>query len=101
VVIWRRNRAPLGPDTTVVTSHRVLAGARIVLVAHMYSGDWQFMDDSDKTEDDLVAVHYADIVGLDEAVAAVSDLPRGYVAFRPEGGEWLSRQFWSDNRILD
>jgi hypothetical protein len=85
----------------VVTSQRVLAGMPIVLVAHMYSGDWQFMDDSDKTEDDLVAVHYADILGLDEAVAAVSDLPRGYVASRPEGGEWLSRQFWSDHRIQE
>ena len=59
------------------------------------------MDSADKDDGDLVAVHYADILELDQTVSEVSDLPRGFMAWRTLGGEWRSRQFWSDDRILE
>lgn len=97
-----RRYQPLGPETVVVTSHQVLDGeAPILFAAHMYSGNWQFMDVSDKTDDDLVAIHYSDIVQLDQSVSEISDLGRGYMAWREPGGEWRSRRFWSDDRIME
>lgn len=82
------------PNVAAITNAAVLSGAPILLVVH-YSDDdsWAFLDGGpfDVSEGRLVGMGEA--LCLDSSLAAISDLPPGWVARRSyRGGEW-TREF--------
>jgi hypothetical protein len=71
------------PNVAAVTSQSVIDGAPILLVVH-YSDDhsWAFLDGADLKFDDGRVVSMKTIVALDPSLAAIADLPPGWVAQR-------------------
>ncbi len=78
------------PRLGVLTTAAVLAGAPILLVSHDEDdGGWQFTCGTTNEPADGRIVHLEEIVTMDPTVAAVADLPLGWVAFRSAvGGDW-------------
>jgi hypothetical protein len=84
---------PDPPDTAAFTSKRIAFDDHPVLVVvHNADGAWQFLDGQDVTSDDVVLVHLAHVVGANEGVVEVADLPYGWEAERAtEGSPWVRR----------
>lgn len=71
------------PDVAAVTSQSVIDGAPILLVVH-YSDDhsWAFLDGEDLEFDSGRVVAMKTIFAYDPSLAAIADLPPGWVARR-------------------
>ena len=78
------------PDVAAVTSQSVIDGAPILLVVH-YSDDhsWAFLDGEDLAFDSGRVVAMKTIFAYDPSLAAIADLPPGWVARRESAAsEW-------------
>lgn len=78
------------PDVAAVTSQSVIDGAPILLVVH-YSDDhsWAFLDGEDMDMDSGRVVAMKTILAYDPSLAAITDLPPGWVARRESvDAEW-------------
>jgi hypothetical protein len=78
------------PDVAAVTSQDVLDGAPILLVVH-YSDDhsWAFLDGVDFDFGQARRVAMKTIFAYDPSLAAIADLPPGWVARREAGSsQW-------------
>jgi hypothetical protein len=78
------------PATGVFSTRQVFVeGAFLALVSHDGDGDWQFLHDGDeegdedlRSEDDLLLVRLQEVVDRFPEVVVLSDLPRGWYAWR-------------------
>ena len=73
------------------TVDRVLGGADIVRVFHDLDGFWQFYDAEPVDAGNAALVPLEMVVEIDPTVAALADLPRGFVAERAGPGEEWTR----------
>lgn len=81
------------PRLGVLTTAAVLAGAPILMVTHDEDdGGWQFLCGTTNEPADGRIVHLEEIVARDPTVAAVADLPLGWLAFRSAIGEEWNRE---------
>ena len=82
-------------DTAVITLHRIIdARAPILSVWHNADdGSWQFLDGSNELNTDEAAVVALEvIVRLHPSVLEFADLPKGWVAWRPNpNSPWKRR----------
>lgn len=81
------------PDATNTVTYASAKVARegfpVLQVAHDANGDWQFLDATTEDPGECVLLCLGCIVERDPTLADISDLPRGWGAFRPElGAAW-------------
>jgi hypothetical protein len=81
------------PNVAVIASRKIVDGSD--WIAHVFhdadDGGWQFhtSEPGPSHESDAVVVSLGEIVGLDESVAALADLPLGWHAWREsEDAPW-------------
>lgn len=81
-------------DTEAVTMGRILRGeAPLRLVTHdADDGTWQFLDGEHVFEEDAEAVLLGEMVQFDPSVREITDLPRGWYAWRPAAAEPWRRE---------
>ena len=61
----------------------------VLHVIHDEDGDWQFLGSGDADETDIALVHVSHLFDRDMTLAEISDIPRGWHAWRAEiGGKW-------------
>ena len=61
----------------------------VLHVNHDKDGDWQFLGLEDADETDIALVHVSHLLDKDSTLTEISDLPRGWHAWREEiGGKW-------------
>lgn len=77
-------------NTTSFSSAKIVHGGFPVLqVAHDTNGDWQFLDATTEDPGGCVLLCLGCVFERDPTLAEISDLPRGWGAFRPEvGAAW-------------
>jgi hypothetical protein len=93
----------ISPDTIVTTLREIVSGASaVMIVQHDAGGDWFFRPGRSYAANDMVDVPFAELLGLDPALAAaVADLPEEWVASRRRVGEpWKRRWMFDDTRHL-
>jgi hypothetical protein len=78
------------PDLGVITTQQALGGAPVRLVSHDEDdGGWQFLCGTTNDPDDGRVVHLSHVIGESPELAALADLPLGWVAiWCEEQGEW-------------
>lgn len=71
-------------NTMVITTKRIMNNkSNILLVSHDdEDGMWQFLDGEDVDEEDATIVSLGEIVGIDNTINQIADLPLGWIAFR-------------------
>lgn len=84
---WKFSDAP---NTACFTTAEVLNGAPVVHVSHDYEGDWQFHGAPDTTVSNCVKiVSLAYMIGTDDVLARLHDLPYGWSAqWNAGAGSW-------------
>ena len=70
------------PDNACFTSNYVLEGSPITFVSHDFEGDWQFHGDQSPNRAKPKVVCLSCIVKIDDSIADLHDLPRGWAAER-------------------
>jgi len=77
-------------DTVTYCTEKVVHRRFPVLqVAHDWDGDWQFLDATTEEPGDCVLLCLGCVYERDSTLAQISDLPRGWGAFRPYvGAAW-------------
>ena len=61
----------------------------VLQVTHDHQGDWQFLDATTDEPGECVLLCFGCVYELDSTLGGISDLPRGWGAFRQEvGAEW-------------
>jgi hypothetical protein len=91
------------PDLGVFTSARVMErGEPICLVFHDEDGDWQFLSGYEERAHEVRLVHVEHIIGWDDTVVAIADLPRGWKAWResPEH-QWMRQPIPHDQAHVE
>jgi hypothetical protein len=82
------------PNSMVMTTKNIVEKKENILsVWHDFDdGMWQFLDGTDVKEEDAMIVSLEYIVGIDDSVNEVSDIPLGWVAWREQKGYPWKRQ---------
>ena len=69
------------PDTECYVSRGLMDGSTVVeTVIHDFHGDWQVLDETDPTEENILLVCLAEVVRRHPAVGALAELPHGFRA---------------------
>jgi hypothetical protein len=78
-----------GKNQACFATTRVLDGLPILLVSHDEDGDWQFLCGTTNEVEDGAVVSLGAVVGLDQTLGDLADLPEGWQARRPTiDGQW-------------
>ena len=82
------------PRTAVITVHQVINGSAPVLLVTHDAGDgtWQFLAGGSLSAEDAMVVGLEEIVSRDGSLRELSDLPRGWRAWREEIGHPWHRE---------
>jgi hypothetical protein len=79
---------------TYSTAKIVRDGLPVLRVSHDHDGDWQFLDATTEEPGECVLRCFGCVFESDATLAEISDLPRGWSAFREEvGADW---ERWED-----
>ena len=79
-----------GKNRACFTTKRVLDGLPILLVSHDEDGDWQSLCGTTNETEDAALVCLGEMLGVDEMLGEVADLPESWRAERSEvGGRWV------------
>jgi hypothetical protein len=77
-------------DTATYSTAKVAReGLPVLQVAHDWDGDWQFLDATTDEPGECLLLCLGCVYERDRSLAEISDLPRGWGAFRPYvGAQW-------------
>jgi hypothetical protein len=69
---------------TVIISQRLVVEKKkpILYVYHDASDQWQFLASEDKQMDEVIFLSLEDIISIDNSIKQISDLPKGWRAWR-------------------
>ena len=84
--------SPVSPNVASITTGEVMRGERpILFVSHdRDDGTWQFLTGDAFDFDDAMMVSLHSVLELDPSLAAVADLPRGWLASRSSlDSDWV------------
>lgn len=90
--------------TVVGTSRQVLfEGAPVAIILHQYDGTWQMVCSTPgKSDDDMAAVHFGDLVDSDSTLTHAIGLRPGQGLFRTDRSSgWRVIYFSSDDEISE
>lgn len=81
-------------NTMVITTKDIIKRQKeILLVSHdIDDGMWEFLDGDEVNEDSAMIVSISEIVGIDNTINELFDLPLGWIAYRENKNEkWIRK----------
>jgi hypothetical protein len=80
------------PDTECYVSRGLMDGTTVVeTVVHDHDGDWQVLDETEPTEENILLVCLEDVVRRHPVVGALAEMPPGFRADMDfDVSEWLA-----------
>ena len=80
-------------NTAVLTTRSVVIERNPILrVYHDIDGDWQFHYEKDPQKENAMVLALVEIVEIDESINKLSDLPRGWMAWRDDDSKTWQRK---------
>jgi hypothetical protein len=82
------------PKNLAVVTTRSIAIERnpILRVYHGVDGDWQFHHEENPQQENAMVLALSEILEIDESINELSDLPRGWMAWRNNSEEIWQRK---------